>query len=371
MAGLAAPLAGLPRAYAASQPLTDRSCYVQDANTGTVSQLGCSQGNYDAGHGDANSSVTLDFGGQTTVSGGQGTQPAFAPYPLTNDQVILDAYNFAVGYFNCTGADTSSLLYLFVGTNNSLDLSYATGEDWAGVVNAVRDKVDGGGYASQVAVLGADDIEDEFAGPSPTLDWVSGYSAVAQVGYADYGDAGSCPPDRGCLNGWTPQEVYQVASGASYADFPTPEIYSSGTDFTPTQSPATKPTNPQAEVPPSPSDCAMNGPVGIASRGAVPGFYQVDYWTGYVGQIYYAVDAGATTPSSTGELEVWNHGTAQGCYVSHQHVRWVTDSSIPGPFDIVAADGVRLTIRGANGAMFTYVVGAASQQPGLVTSESG
>ncbi|MHB8342547.1 MAG: hypothetical protein ACYDB7_15455, partial [Mycobacteriales bacterium] len=228
LAVLAAALSGAPRAYAASQPLTDWSFYVQDANAGTFYQLGCNQGSYDAGNGDANSSVILDFGGQTTVSSGQGTQTPFNG-PLTNDQVILDAYNFAVGYFNCTGADTSSLLSLFVGTNNSLELSYATGEDWAGVVNAVLGKVDSGGYASQVAVLGADDIEDEFAGPTATLDWVAGYSAVAQEGYADFGDAGSCPPYGGCLNGWTPQDVYQVAWGASYAEYPTPEIYSSGT----------------------------------------------------------------------------------------------------------------------------------------------
>ncbi|MHB8449829.1 MAG: hypothetical protein ACYDAQ_05160 [Mycobacteriales bacterium] len=225
---LAVQLVGVPRAFAASQPLTDRSFYVQDANTGTFSQLGCNQGNYDAGNGAANSAVVLDFGGQTTVSGGQGTEMTNG-YLLTNDQVILDAYNFAYGYFVCAGADTSSILNLFVGTNNSLDVSYSTGQDWGGVVNAVLNKVDSAGYGSQVSVAGADDIEDAFAGPTPTLDWVSGYSAVAQVGYADFGDAGGCPPVGGCLNGWTPQDVYQVAWGSNDADFPTPEIYNSST----------------------------------------------------------------------------------------------------------------------------------------------
>ncbi|MHB8340991.1 MAG: hypothetical protein ACYDB7_07415 [Mycobacteriales bacterium] len=227
---LAVQLVGVTRAHAASQPLTDWSFYVQDSNTGTFYQLGVNQGNFDAGHGDANSSVILDFGGQTTVSGGQGTKMTNG-YLLTNDQVVLDAYNFAVGYFNGTGADTSSVLDLFVGTNSSLDVTYTTGEDWGGVVNAVLGKVESAGYGSQVTVVGADDIEDDngFAGPTPTLDWVQGYSAVAEPGYADFGDATGCPPYGGCTNGWTPQDIYQVAWGAPFADYPTPEIYSAGT----------------------------------------------------------------------------------------------------------------------------------------------
>ncbi|MHB8452228.1 MAG: hypothetical protein ACYDAQ_17530 [Mycobacteriales bacterium] len=113
----------------------------------------------------------------------------------------------------------------------------------------------------------------------------------------------------------------------------------------------------------------------------MPDFYQADYWVGYVGQDYYTVHAGGPfvpndlaspdQPSSTGELEIWNDGTAQGCYVSDRSVTYVTVSSIPGPFDIVTATGNRLKIRGANGTTFTYTVGAASQQPGVTTSDHG
>ncbi|MHB8339567.1 MAG: hypothetical protein ACYDB7_00095 [Mycobacteriales bacterium] len=169
----------------------------------------------------------------------------------------------------------------------------------------------------------------------------------------------------------------QAGNASLAAGQPTPKP-GAPTPPTPTRSPAAKPKTLQPPAPPS--DCPSQ-PVGIQTDHQPPGpdFYTVDHWTGYVGKTSFAVFAGAPyansltspdQPSSTGTLLELDGGTNADCFSgAGAHFRWVTDSSIPGPFDIVAADGARLTVKGANGATFYYTVAAASQEPGVTTSQ--
>jgi len=126
-----------PTAFAApAKPATDWSFYVISSDTQTAYNLGCNQGHFDAGFSPPrNSLVVLDFGKQN--SAGTGTVMTFNKLPLTNSQVESIAYQFSLGYWNCTGtADSTSVLTLGIGTNDSepsySDATYTTlGKDWA------------------------------------------------------------------------------------------------------------------------------------------------------------------------------------------------------------------------------------------------
>jgi hypothetical protein len=96
-------------------------------NSSQAYTLGCNQGKYDAGFRPVvDSEVVLDFGG-----------------PDGNDYLNYSAIEsaseqFALGYFVCTGSDTTSVVTLGLGTNNSAHVSYMT---WANTVKAVQNWV--------------------------------------------------------------------------------------------------------------------------------------------------------------------------------------------------------------------------------------
>jgi hypothetical protein len=207
-------------ASAADMPQTDWSFYVTNISTSEAHTLGCNQGKFDADHGDIDSTVTLDFGGQN--SSNNGTILVFSGTPVSYGDVESFAETFGYWYWDCTGADTTSLLTLSVGTNTSAYyVDSAGGASWAGVVNAVADYMDSYG---QVQVWGGDDMELAWATYAATSSWESGYAAHTSQDYTDYGDANSCPPYGSCYGSWTQHDVYLLAWGDTPA-WATPEIY--------------------------------------------------------------------------------------------------------------------------------------------------
>ncbi len=100
-------------------------------NTSTAYNLGCNQGNFDAGHSPpVSSEVALDFGGQ--LSNGSGTD-MIRGGDITNGQIEAVAESFSQGYWDCTGNDNSSTLHLGIGTNNDIAVSNALGKTWESV----------------------------------------------------------------------------------------------------------------------------------------------------------------------------------------------------------------------------------------------
>jgi hypothetical protein len=206
-----------------SKPLTDWSWYVETTSGATVQQLGCNQGQFDAAH-NTNSLVFLDFGGQN--SSGTGTTEINGT-PVSNLQIETLAEDFANGYYICTGSDTTTVLTLAVGTNNSAyDISSSGGKAWAGVVQAVTQGTQSD--ASQVSIWGANDIEPSWSSWSAAKSWVDGYSNNGGGLYLDYGSADGCSQttdtNTTCNNRWTQSDVYYVAWGALSA-LSSPEIY--------------------------------------------------------------------------------------------------------------------------------------------------
>lgn len=217
---VASGLAATSPASASTQPPTDWSFYVTSLNTNTAATLGCNQGHFDASHGNINSTVTLDFGGQNSTN--NGTILTFSGTHVSYGQVESYAETFGYNYWICTGADTTSNLTLSIGTNNSAYYVNSTGgASWAGVVNAVVSYMNQFG---QVTVWGANDMELDWDSYSATSSWESGYASHTSALYNDYGDAAGCPPYGSCDNGWTQHDVYLVAWGDPPAES-TPEIY--------------------------------------------------------------------------------------------------------------------------------------------------
>jgi hypothetical protein len=209
-----------------AKPATDWSFYMKTTSTSTAYNLGCNQGHFDAGHGNINSEVVLDFGGQN--SAGTGTL-MINGVSISNGQIEAVAEQFSYGYWICTGSDTTSVLKVGLGTNNSYyDVSSSGGHTWANVVAAVRSYNHSHGYDTQVNAGGANDIEPSWNSWSATKAWIDGYAAVDPAYYLNYGSVDGCPSgsasNGGCNNGWNQYDVWYASWGSPPA-FPTPEIY--------------------------------------------------------------------------------------------------------------------------------------------------
>jgi hypothetical protein len=215
---------------ALTRPATDASYYILTTNTGTLFNLGHSQGVYDATHGNIDSDVVLDFGGQNSTNTGTKLPKTTTIVSYATDESLAES--FAAGYYNGTGSDLTSVVTMAIGTNNSYyQVSSTGGSTWASVVNAVHSWVASSGYASQVDVIGANDMEEpDYDTFSPTQAWVNGY--WTSYIYFNYGSADGCPQfthtnSPACDNGWTQDNVWWVSYGAVPA-YATPEIYNQG-----------------------------------------------------------------------------------------------------------------------------------------------
>jgi hypothetical protein len=141
-----------------------------------VIYLGCNQGSFDADHG-TDSLVFLDFGGQ--VSGGTDLTDDDNTF-VTDSQIEALAYQFAEGYYDCTGPnDPTTVLTLAVGTNNSLGVSESYGSDWGNLVKAVANNTST--FASQVLVWGGSDLEPACTSWSDVQDCVGQSPVIPQL----------------------------------------------------------------------------------------------------------------------------------------------------------------------------------------------
>lgn len=221
-------LAPTPALAVPAKPPTDWSYYVLDNNTGTAYTLGCDQGKSDAKLG-VNSIAFLDFGGQQ--SNGSGTI-LINDTPIPNSDIEAFAENFAYGYWQCTGSDTTTVLYLAIGTNNSAyDVSSSGGSTWAGVVAAVQNSTLGQDAAPQVTYWGGSDIES-WGGKTATESWATGWNSATSRFYVDYGSADQCSEtaynNQPCGNtGYYQYDYWWLSYGLVNA-LCAPDIYVSG-----------------------------------------------------------------------------------------------------------------------------------------------
>jgi len=217
---------GTPMAFAVqAKPVTAWSYYVNSSSTSTAYTLGCNQGKSDKTY-HQNSAAFLDFGGQ--LSNGSGTL-LLNGSTISNGHIEAVAEAMAHGYWVCTGSDSTTVLRIGIGTNNSYyDVSYGGGQTWSNVVTAAENSIKISGYSSQVIMYGANDIEPSWSSASAAIAWANGFGSVGGHHYFNYGSADGCPQystgNGGCNNGWNQYDVYYVSWGANPAQG-TPEIY--------------------------------------------------------------------------------------------------------------------------------------------------
>lgn len=214
----------------------DDNYYVENITPSVGETLGCDQGTIDSSL-SKDSIVSLDFGAQNTSNNGNYLPKVNTP--VTYAQVEAWAEQFAIGYYSCTGTDTSSTLYMGITTNNSGSYVNSTsGQGWATVVGVVQTWINT--YAGQVAARGGMDFEPWTGLPnqSPTSarNWITGWSNTTSAGYLNIGSADGCsqtgtgagPTSDGlaCNHSWYQGDEWWVSYGAPPATV-YPEIYTS------------------------------------------------------------------------------------------------------------------------------------------------
>lgn len=215
--------------------LTSTSYYMISIDPQFNYDLGCEIGARDAQKPDAQDSVVvLDFSYPVCNTDGSFGAELFGFGPVPLSAIATASKNFALGYYQCSAADTESNLVIGIGTNNkptSCDSSQELtdhGTAWANMVNQVNQWLKSNGLFSQVQAYGASDIEIGWNTPSLSRDWIAGYEEVNAYPLIHFGDAAGCPyednPDWTCGGAWTPEDVWYVSWGAS-ASIPLPLIY--------------------------------------------------------------------------------------------------------------------------------------------------
>jgi hypothetical protein len=221
-------LSGSTPAFATqAMPRTATNYYISSVSTTTAYNDGCSAGKRDALSPNQDSEVVLDFGGQN--SAGTGTKLINGTM-VSWSQIQGVAEQFGAGYYTCTGSDTTSVVHLGLGTNNSYyNVSSAGGQSWANnVVKPVISWVTTSGINRQVSPMAANDIEPSYSAVSSARAWEDGYASIDPALMLNYGSADGCPQttysNGSCNNGWHQADLYYV-SWYSPPAVPTPQIY--------------------------------------------------------------------------------------------------------------------------------------------------
>lgn len=202
-----------------SAPSYTTSYYESSTSASTLQNQGCTAARGPSGV------IVLDFG-EPAYSGGVYGTDDFGGHFDSDNTLFHAVANFIYGAWNCHTSSTN--IAVAVGTSNyggwmgsySTSAWYAAGQQWGDLVNNDQNYSSSNGYSNYIGVIGADDIEVEWAGYSQSSNFVNGYNNTSSHAFFDYGDdSGGANPSP-----WTAYEVWYVAWGAA-DDYPLPEIY--------------------------------------------------------------------------------------------------------------------------------------------------
>lgn len=233
------------------------SWYMTPQNIYNTYQMGCQAGQQTVQlAGIQDSLVILDFGQPWGDSNYLGTiilkETREDGWKITSiSEITLAVQEFVNGYMACS--DHVSTIDVAIGTTNFAFLlswavpgcpagtirwmcyennAYIHGRAWAEMTRNVYSWVVQRGYANQVTVSGATDIELAWNYPLNTIAWVDGFNDNDNnsVIYYDYGTCDGCPTrfqpntNPSLVNGWTMTVAHYTAWRVAPA-WPIPEIY--------------------------------------------------------------------------------------------------------------------------------------------------
>lgn len=220
---------------ASSPPPASTSYYMDTINTITLYDMGYQRGVADYKKAGAQKSlVILDFGGQSSPT----TLSLFSMPDATLTQVAAAVEAYSRGYWKGVSTDSGSRMHVIVGTNNSYQVTYEGGQNFANMIDSINAHNNANSYSDQVEVDGGNDMEPGYEVASTTKEWVKGYDSVNSYSLFNYGAADGCyhtnlnpgTMNYGCSNGWTYKDIQYVSWGASPA-WPLPEIYDNSGDM--------------------------------------------------------------------------------------------------------------------------------------------
>src|SRR5439155_1543640 len=123
----------------------------------------------------------LDFGQPWEVNGVYGTWSFNGTYGrfLSTALILQGLEQYALGYYDGTGADTASTMKVIAGTNNYGSKStYAHGQAWAQMVKDFGTWLSQNSAGSQASARAGDDIEPDWSSATGARSWMSGYVSV-------------------------------------------------------------------------------------------------------------------------------------------------------------------------------------------------
>ena len=179
--------------------------------------------------------MVLDFGG-LYQSGSTWKFTVWAGTDITLASAGSMVYQFGRGYWSCTIGDSTSTVYIGIGTKNDIgSITYSAGNALSQQARATWNSLQASGY-TQAYAIGANDFEDwgrtgsaATALNSNSRAWMDGYNAyTSKVFFVNYGSASGCPTSsvpsaNSCNPGLTADTIWYVSwSGVAY---PLPEIY--------------------------------------------------------------------------------------------------------------------------------------------------
>jgi hypothetical protein len=203
-------------------PISSQSYYLSKYDTTTLYNYGCDLGTRDLNiPGTQDSFVFLDMGHPYYKNSVYGVQRENTDEFHSVSELKNAAYSFAIGYYVCVGSDTASQLTIAIGTNNWDNVAtpedYVTaghGSAWGDLVLSTQSQL---AYQStQIAVVGASDMEIDWNDPTETKAWTDAFIAKIYHSYPDgseellsnlfdIGDAAGCPYDP---NTYAPSQSY-------------------------------------------------------------------------------------------------------------------------------------------------------------------
>jgi len=217
-----------PSAQTSPAPIST-SRYLRDLTGGaTDATLMRNRGIVDASNNPSNHAYLqlLDIGGQDQSRGGV-LLSATSKF-ITYAQLVTAVQNYIAGYASrqLPGAP----VVIAIGTNNDVDVSTATGRDWADRV--VDPLVSFAAQYPGITIAGADDTEPGFSAPVvSSRAWLSGYLGATSARFVFNGSADGCSwtsINGTCNNGWRATDLYWISAGAAPTRIISlPQIYNS------------------------------------------------------------------------------------------------------------------------------------------------
>jgi len=232
---VATQTATAPHAEAASAQPTAFSYYVKVNNPDWAYNVGYALGStaYNTS-GTQRFTAILDFGGMT-LSGSTWMLNEWTAPDITLAQAGEMVYRFGWGFYVGASSDTTSIVYVGLGTNSSGNMNVAGAAALATQAVGTNNRFASLRY-KQVFVVGANDFEGGWASGIADVNWFDSYMGVSgRPNLFNYGSANSCPywdPDYTkkpastspwCTGGLTAEQIWHLSWAV--AAYPVPEIY--------------------------------------------------------------------------------------------------------------------------------------------------